>query len=146
MKKHVPGTVSDYRKRYNYDLMFFCELQGVAYGTVLEQAEFFQEKMQHYLNGDLIELKLNAIDNVLEEEKERNNRFQNLIARGGLIFTIIFALPAIQESLEIIRIALSVVKIEIYSLLLEPIGVLLWLILCLVVLFMFRKRRDISRD
>lgn len=146
MKKHVPGTVSDYRKRYNYDLMFFCELQGAAYGTVLEQAEFFQEKMQHYLNGDLIELKLNAIDNVLEEEKERNNRFQNLIARGGLIFTIIFALPAIQESLEIIRIALSVVKIEIYSLLLEPIGVLLWLILCLVVLFMFRKRRDISRD
>lgn len=90
--------------------------------------------------------KLAAIDGMLEDEKkQRIEKFQDFLAVGGLVATLIFGLPAIRETVEILRHICVFWSDDIPNISIDGLSVALWVA---VNLFMVLKlaRRPISNS
>lgn len=122
--------LSDTRIEYNKNILFISELQENCYGSVSEQTALLEKMMPHYFKHEITSAKKIAIDNILQQnEKEKNERFQNYISTGGLILTLIFGLPSLYETLTIFRKLFSFYPYNIPYLTLENTSIILWLTL-----------------
>ncbi len=129
-KVFKPKELAKIQKEYNRNLIFISELQEGCYGSVSEQTAAFEIRMPHYLKAEITRDKRSAIDSILkEEEKEKAERFEAFLAVGGFMLALIFGLPAIYESLEIIRNALGFILVDVPIITLENLSVVLWMLL-----------------
>ena len=130
------------RQEYNHNNIFLCELQESCYGSVSEQTAFFQKRMHHYLKQELMDKKIVAMDSILKEEEERKEEnFQKFLAVGGFLLTLLFGLPALYETLAIIRSVFNCISYDIPVVTIENFSVFLWLILNVAILFNIMKSR-----
>lgn len=125
------------RRLFNNDVIFFCSLQNGCYGSVREQLAQFEQKMAYFLDSKNTIEKMNAIDNIINGEKEqRNASLQNVISVLGLLFTGVFGLPAINETLGLIRNVCTFIKYDIPYLTVNNCSIVIWSVLLVVLIFM----------
>lgn len=130
------------RQEYNRNSVFLYEMQEECYGSVSEQTDFFQKRMYNYLKQELMDKKIAAMDSILKEEEERKEEnFQKFLAVGGFLLALLFGLPAIYETLVIIRSVFNYISYDIPIVTIENFSVFLWLILNVVILFNIVKSR-----
>lgn len=124
-----PQSMHDIKKKYNINVMYISELQENCFGTVSEQIEAFEEIMPYYLKENITAEKLKAVDCILaDEETKRRESLQNVIGFGGLIMAALFGLPAIYETLSIIRDVCTFITFDIPLLTIKNASVSLWII------------------
>ena len=129
-KVFKPKELAKIQKEYNRNLIFISELQEGCYGTVSEQTAAFEARMPHYLRPEITRNKQSAIDSILKaEEKEKAERFESFLAVGGFMLTLIFGLPAIYETVEIIRNVFGFISVDVPIITLENLSVALWILL-----------------
>lgn len=137
------NDLSKIQKEYNQNILFISELQEECYGSVSDQTKFFEERMCHYLKQDIMDKKLAAIDNILkDEEKKKGEAFQNFLSVGGFVLTLLFGLPALYDTIVIVRNVFAFFPYNVPILTLENFSLFLWIVLngC-ILLSMTRKIR-----
>lgn len=98
------NKLSKVKNDYNRNKIFISLLQNGVYGSVRELTTAFEDSMKFFLDIKNTEDRMFALNNILEEEQStRTLQLQNFMSIVGLIFTIIFGLPAINETLLHIR-------------------------------------------
>ena len=124
-----PYEMHRVKKKYNMNVMYISELQENCFGTVSDQIETFERVMPYYLKENITEDKLKAIDCILaDEETKRQDLLQNVIGFGGLIMAAVFGLPAIYETLSIIRQMCTFITFDIPILTIANFSVLMWVV------------------
>ena len=117
------------QKEYLLNDIFILEMQQSSYGTVREQISFFEEKMKYFTGKDDIFNKMKSIDTIINEERERRNlKFQNFLSIGSVLLTIIFALPAIYDTLTILKMCL-IPDIDIPNVTINESSLCCWVLL-----------------
>lgn len=128
-----PQAMHDIKKKYNINVMYISELQENCFGTVSEQIESFERIMPYYLKENITADKLKAVDCILaDEETKRQESLQNVIGFGGLIMAALFGLPAIYETISIIRRICTFIVIDIPMFTIENFSVFVWLVVLFV--------------
>ena len=141
------GNLSKIQKEYNRNILFISELQEECYGSVREQTAFFENRMCHYLKQEIMERKLVAIDSILkDEEKKKGEKFQDFIAIGGLMLTLLFGLPALYDTIAIIRNVFAFLPYNVPGITIENMSLLSWLVLNGFILFKIVKERLTNRQ
>lgn len=127
--------LSEAQIEYHKNILFISELQEDCYGSVSEQTACVEQMMPHYFKSELTIAKKMAINDILKQkEQENNKRFQNYISTGGLILSLIFGLPSLYETLSIIRSLFSFIPYNIPYLTLENTSTILWFILNIIII------------
>ena len=105
LKKEIKTNhFSKVQKEYNYNNIFILQLQQSSFGSVREQIAFLEKKMTYFIAAKDTQDKMNAIDSIITEDRERKNvNFQNFLAIGGVLLTAVFGLPSIYDTLSIIK-------------------------------------------
>lgn len=125
------------RLLFNNDIIFINTLQNGCYGSVREQLVQFEQKMAYFLDSKNTIEKMDAIDSIINGEKEqRNSSLQNIISVLGLLFTGVFGLPAINETLSLIRNICTFIRYDIPYLTVNNCSIVIWSALLVVLSFM----------
>lgn len=140
------NNVHKVQKEYNYNVIFILQLQQTCFGSVREQLSFFENKMIFFLDKKSTKERMNAIDAIIEDEKHRRNfNFQNFLSIGGFLLTLIFGLPAIHETLTILRKSNIFIKKNIPIVTVENCSIIIWIVLIIFLSFiMYLKNVNIK--
>lgn len=134
MKTFSIKKLLEIRKEYNLNNLFIAVLQETCFGSVSEQMDIFEKRMELYLKPQISKIKQEALDNIFDERKrQQEDQFQNFLSIGGFFLTLVFGLPAIYDTLEIIRNLTSKVINDIPFITLENLSVFLWILLIILV-------------
>lgn len=113
--------------------MYISELQEGCFGTVSAQIETFEKVMPYYLKEKITTDKLNAIDCIIaDEEAKKQEALQNVIGFGGLLIAALFGLPAIYETISIIRRMCTFIRWDIPFFTIESFSIFVWVIIVCV--------------
>ncbi len=139
--------LSEIKNDYNINKIFISMLQTGAYGSVRELTNKFEESMTYFLDVENTEERMSALNSVLEDEQARRTlQLQNIVSIVGLIFAIIFGLPAINETLFHIRNLCFFVKQDIPCVSVANCSFVIW---CLTIIglsiFIFRNSKTKTR-
>lgn len=137
------SKLSKVKNDYNRNRVFISLLQSGVYGSVRELTAVFEKSMTYFLDIKNVDDRMTALNNILEEEHSRRTlQLQNFLSIAGLIFAVIFGLPAINETLSYIRNLCFFIKQDIPIISVENCSFVIW---CLTIfylsLFIFRKSR-----
>lgn len=128
---------------YNKNIILINTMIESCYGSVIEQAREFKNRMPLYHNDEYYERKSQALDRILNQEKnERELRFQKSISFLGLIFVVAFGLPTINESATFIKLELFESYNVIPLLNMNQISIILWIFLVIGVGFYLYFRKE----
>lgn len=138
------GEESKIQNEYNSDRIFISLLLGDTYGSVREQVEFFEQSMKYFIDTQNSNERLESINNILEQKNSNKiQTLQNLLSIGGLMFSVLFGLPAVTDTVGLLRGIFSFVETDISILTVNSFSFGLWLlvnsIIACVVLFKGRK-------
>lgn len=138
-----PHDLNEVKRKYNVNVMYISEWQERCFGTVSEQIETFERVMPYYLKENITADKLRAIDDILaNEETQRQELLQNVIGFGGLAMAALFGLPAIHETISIIRDICVFVTIDIPIFTIKNVSVLVWVVvMCILGIALVRGKR-----
>lgn len=142
------NKLSKVKNDYNRNKIFISILQNGVYGSVRELTDLFEKGMTFILDMKNTEDRMCALNNILEEEKSaRTLQLQNVVSVVGLIFTIIFGLPSINETLSYIRNLCFFIERDIPFVSIENISFTIW---CLTIIglsfFTFYKSKTRKMD
>ena len=128
--------LSEIQNKYCENNIFISNLQEYCYGSVSELIDFVELNMKLYLKQDLADMKLKSIDDILlRKHNIRELQFQHFISFCGIFFTLIFGLPSIFETLNLLRNKLfTFLIIDIPFLSVGNLSVILWLLLFWMIL------------
>lgn len=129
------------QKEYNINNIFILQLQRSSFGSVKEQISFLEKKMKYFLAFKDTQDKMSAIDSIITEDRAiKNSNFQSFLAIGGVLLTAIFGLPAVYDTLTIIKNCL-LENIDIPMITIENTSIAIWIILLvfLIVKVLFNK-------
>lgn len=100
----MPQNTHEIQKKYNANKIYIIELLNNVYGTVREQLEFFEKTMCYYVDNQLLEDKLDVLQKIqIAEEEHHKEKFQNFLSISGVALAIIFGLPAIYDTISILK-------------------------------------------
>ena len=145
MKVLSMKKILEIRQEYNLNNLFIAELQETCFGSVSEQMDMFENRMEHYLKPQISRIKQDALDNIFDEKKQqKEEQFQEFLAIGSFLLTLVFGLPAIYDTLRIIRNLVPIIINDNSFVTLENSTVFLWLLLNLFVgiKFLIKKYSD----
>lgn len=133
------------KTNYYNNRIFLLQLQEDCYASVTEQLAAIQTMMPEYLKNDLSSAKINAVDKILEIKKSNiNNTFQYFISICGLLLNLIFGLPAIKDTLIILRNYFGITNIKYITL--DGASFILWLLSnTLIIIILLTLRHKIKR-
>lgn len=119
---------------YNEGVLYINSLLSNVYGTVREQLDFFEHSIAYYLDNDKTNQNKEAIDNILLQEKARQEqKLNNKLTIGSFLLTLFFGLKAINETLCFIRPYLkNIIGGDIAGVTISDVSFVLWI--CLVIL------------
>lgn len=129
---------------YNVSKIFISLLISGVYGSVRELTATFEEKMVYFLDEENVTDRITAMNNILDSEQARRTSQQNnILSAGGLLFTIIFGLPAINETLAYIRAIFAFIEINFPIITIENCSLAIWgaIIFYLTALLIFNNRQ-----
>ena len=131
-KKYIYDEI---QKQYNNDIIFLSYLQSGAFGTARDQLAFFTEKSKYLIDESSIKERLSSMDAIINIDKiKRDMRFQDLISIGGLLFTCVFGLPAIKETLELLRGILCCIENDIPIVTINNCSLGVWILMIIILL------------
>ncbi len=138
-RKEVYGA----QMKYNMNVMFISKLQEHCYGSASEQEIAFERMMPYYLKEDIKAAKMQALDRIIaDKESQRSNSFQTFMSVAGFVVALLFGLPAIYETLSIIREICCFIEKDIPYLTAANTSFLMWVMLMvLLIAYMWRKYR-----
>ncbi len=126
---------SQVKKEFNNNKLFISNLQNGVYGSVRELTDKFSQGMRYFLDIENTEERMKALDSILEEEQaKRTLQLKNVISIGGLLFTTLFGLPAINDTVLHIRRLCFFIKHNVAYLSIANISFIIW---CLTVISLF---------
>lgn len=103
--------------------------------------------MPYYLKENITADKLKAVDCILaDEEAKRQETLQNVIGFGGLVMAALFGLPAIYETISIIRQTCTFITSDIPIFTIGSFSVLVWNVVLFVLTCALRSWRRRARD
>ena len=124
------------QREYLFNNIFILQLQQSSYGSVREQISFLEKKMTYFIASKDTHEKMNAMDWIITEDRARKNlNFQNFLSFCGVLLTTIFGLPAINETLTILKKCLFE-NTDIPIITIEKSSIIIWGVL---VVFLFMK-------
>lgn len=135
------------KKEYNLNIKCISEWQEECFGTVSEQIETFEKVMPYYLKEKNTETKLKAIDSIIADREVRNKEeLQNFLSMGSFLMAVVFGLPAITETISIIRQVFSCIDVDIPWFTIESFSLCVWIIgLLAIVVWLYLRRKNKSR-
>ena len=90
------------KQNYLENQIYISDLFHDFYGSAVDLIEFLKKGMRWYLNQEELSQKNTSLQNIVADIKERQNKRKNeYLAIVGFIFTIIFALPTLNETFNI---------------------------------------------
>lgn len=123
------GEVGKIQNEYNGDKIFISLLLGQTYGSVREQVEFFEKSMKYFVDIQNSNERLEAINNILEQRNsDKIQVLQNLISIGGLMFSVLFGLPAITDTVNLLRTTLFCMETNIPILTINNCSFGIWVV------------------
>lgn len=131
------------QRNYNFDRLYISELLEGCYGSVREQLENFEKSMRYYIDTTLIEEKIEAINEIIrDEEDQRNSKFQNFLSISGVVLALVFGLPAIHDTLSIIRPLVFFIKGDIPYVSVANASFFIWSVLTFFLAqYIFKKQK-----
>jgi len=138
------GEENKIQNEYNSDRIFISLLLSDTYGSVREQVEFFEQRMKYFIDTQNSNERLESINNILEQKNaDKIQALQNVLSVGGLMFSVLFGLPAITDTVVLLRGIFSFVETDVPILTINSFSFGLWLlvnsIMTCVVLFKSKK-------
>ncbi|MBQ8539234.1 MAG: hypothetical protein IJ433_06245 [Ruminococcus sp.] len=122
---HNPEKV---KNDYYTDKIFISLLQNSAYGSVRELTADFEDRMKFLLDSENVGERMEAINCIVENNKNRKiEQLQNIISILGLVITIVFGLPAINDTLSLIRELCAFIENDIPYLTIDNCSFSIWL-------------------
>lgn len=127
---------------YYNDKIFISLLLDNAYGSVREQVAVFERNMKYFIDAQNASDRLNAINNILDQKKStRIQKLENTLSLGGLAFTTLFGLPAITDTVFLLRGICSFIETDVPVLTIENFSFSIWLFaICIIVCAIFNKK------
>ena len=134
LKNTEPNKLHEANSTYNEGVIYINSLLSNVYGTVREQIECFERIMIYYLDEAKVNQNKEAIDNILLQEKARQEqKLNNKLTIGSFLLTLFFGLKAINETLCFIRPYLkNIIGGDIANVTISDVSFGLWI--CLVIL------------
>lgn len=130
------------QKEYNRNTIFISELQENCYGSVSEQTYALEKMMGHFLKPEVTKLKLEAINNILQQdEKQKTVKFEKFLSIGGFLLAVVFGLPSIYDTIVILRRLCFWWAHDIPFITLENFSVFLWLVISSLILIKIKLKR-----
>ncbi len=120
------------RNMYEYlkNTIDICNIQEGCCATVSQQFAEFERLMPYYVYEEISNCKQKAYNELLKgKEADREERYQNLISIGGLGLSLIFGLPAIHETMVLLRDVVLFGMSDIPYISLNNVSVGIWLII-----------------
>lgn len=146
MKCYKPKEMHDVQTKFNQNIMFISRLQESCYGSVSEQIEVFERLMPYYLKTKITSEKMHALDCIIsDDERQRYDRLQSFLSLGGLIMASVFGLPAIYETITIIREFFAFIQYDIPVLTIGNTSVGIWFLAMIVLVFRVYHPRRIKK-
>ena len=146
MKSFKPEEMHKIQRKYNQNIMFISKLQEYCYGSASEQVETFERLMPYYLKETTTTEKLKALDCIIaDDERQRYDKLQSFLSIGGLVMALVFGLPAIYETIKIIRGFCTFLPNDIPVLTITNTSVGVWIILIVVLLVRICRSRRICK-
>lgn len=140
-KKIYQEDINIAQMKYNMNVMFISELQEYSYGTASEQVIAFERMMPYYLKEDIKAAKMQALDRIIaDKESKRNNSFQTFMSVAGFIVALLFGLPAIYETLSIIRQFCFFIEKDIPYITATNLSFAVWVLLIVLIIAYMRKK------
>ncbi|MBQ1196163.1 MAG: hypothetical protein IIX44_07965, partial [Clostridia bacterium] len=128
-------SYDEIQKQYNGNIIYLSYIQAGAFGTARDQLAFFTEKSKYLIDESSIKERLSSMEAIINIDKnKRDMRFQDLISVGGLLFTCVFGLPAIKETLELLRGLLSCIEYNIPILTINNCSFGVWILMIIILL------------
>lgn len=82
---------------------YITELYEGTYGSAIELIQFLQDRMNFFLRKDIYQNKiLNCEKNITQEKEEQIKRFAWSFNFIAMIFTVLFGLPVIKETIDLV--------------------------------------------
>ena len=117
---------------YYTDKIFISLLQSNTYGSVRELTANIENSMIFLLDSKNVEERMHAINCIVEDIKTKKiEHFQTIISILGLAITIVFGLPAINDTLSLIRTLCCFIDNNIPYLTISNCSFLIWLLISL---------------
>lgn len=92
------------KKKYCETELMILEMKEYCFGSVLELLEQMEQSMKFYLKKDLIDSKNENIEKIIQaKENKRQLILKKCIEIVGLVFTFIFGLPVIKDTIIILN-------------------------------------------
>lgn len=117
------------KKQYNDNQLFINKIQGNCYGSVSLQIKQFEKILELYSQKELLNERFKIMSDSLSldeaRKKEQNSGFFSIVT---FIFTMLFGLPTITETLMIVKKGFFYDDIIPY-LSLEQISIIIWVVL-----------------
>ena len=141
IKKTGLKGINNIQTKYNTNVMFISELQEQCYGSASEQVIAFERMMPYYLKEEIVAEKMQALDKIITDERtKRDNSFQTFISIASFIVASLFGLPAIYETLSIIRDLCCFIEKDIPYLTTKNLSFIVWLLLITLIFVSMRKK------
>lgn len=107
-----------------------CNIQEGCCGTVSKQFAEFERLMPYYTNEEISNCKQRAYNEILQgKASDREERYQDFISIGGLGLSLIFGLPAIHETMDLLRDVVLCGMSDIPYISLNNVSIAIWLII-----------------
>ena len=107
-----------------------CNIQEGCCGTVSKQFAEFERLMPYYTYEEISNCKQRAYNEILQAKaSDREERYQDFISIGGLGLSLVFGLPAIHETMDLLRDVILCGMSDIPYISLNNVSVIMWLII-----------------
>ena len=135
-----PKEARNKQKKYNENMLMIANIQENCFGTASEQLADFEMMMPYYIKKEVTDERLKALDRIItDNESHRNNSFQSFVSIVSVIMALVFGLPAIHETLSIVRKWFCFCSEDIPFLSINNISVVLWLLLIALISFIILR-------
>ena len=115
---------------YLKNIIDICNIQEGCCATVSQQFAEFERLMPYYVYEEISNCKQRAYNELLQgKEADREERYQNLISIGGLGLSLVFGLPAIHETMFLLREVVLSGLSDVPYISLNNVSVGIWLII-----------------
>ena len=107
-----------------------CNIQEGCCATVSKQFAEFERLMPYYMYEEISNCKQRAYNEILQgKASDREEKYQDFISIGGLGLSLVFGLPAIHETMDLLRKVVLCGMSDIPYLSLNNVSVVIWLII-----------------
>lgn len=130
------------RKEFLFKENYLIALQESCYGSVCELLEFMESHMPYFLKKELAQKQIQNMELLIDGKKnEAKEQMLFFASVAAFMITVLFALPMIRDTIEILRIFTGIVNVPGVSV--NGVAVAIWIAMVLITgIFGWRQYRN----